>query len=281
MDRAEKAGLGVALVGHAALLAILSLNLMSARPKPPVSDPMDVMLVDAAAAVSSSPTKAIEAPQAAQAPELGPVEDASPPPEPTPAPPVPKPAPAPAPSLKPAPKPEKPREPVKPSPAKPTPTKPSPAKAETAKPAPEKPVKGKPKASNLGDDFLKGIPATKSQGKGAVARAAVISPIQANGLAALIASQVKPCYTVPTGGADAMSIITQVRLRLKPDGSIAVAPEVTANAGVNGGNQAYLRQMNEAAVRALQRCAPYKLPPELYEGGWEDIKFNFRPNQMN
>ena len=280
MDRAEKAGLGVALVGHVVLLAIMSLNLMIARPKPPLADAMDVMLVDKVALQSSSPEKAVEAPQQMEAPDIGkPEEAAPPPPEPTPAPPQPKPAPAPAPSPKPAPKPEKPKEPAKPTPAKPAPAKPAPAAP--SKPAPEAPAKGKPKATNLGDDFLKGIPAAKSPGKGTTARAAVISPIQANGLAALIASQVKPCYTVPTGGADAMSIVSQVRLRLKSDGSIAVAPEVVNNAGVTPDNQSYLRQMNEAAVRALQRCAPYKLPPELYEGGWEDIKFNFRPNQMN
>ncbi|TZG26121.1 hypothetical protein [Sphingomonas montanisoli] len=268
MERAEKAGLGVAFVGHVVLLAIMSLNLMSARPKPPLADAMDVMLVDKVALQSSSPEKAVEPPQQMEAPDVGKPEEATPPPEPTPAPTPPKPEPKPVATPKPAPK-----------PAKPTP---APPKAEAAKPAPEKPAaKAKPKATNLGDDFLKGIPASKSPGKGAVARAAVISPIQANGLAALIASQVKPCYTVPTGGAGATSIVTQVRLRLKPDGGIAVTPEVTANAGVNDSNAAYLRQMNEAAVRALQRCAPYKLPPELYEGGWEDIKFNFRPNQMN
>jgi outer membrane biosynthesis protein TonB len=268
MQRGERAGFGLSLVGHVGLLAIMSLNLMSERPKPPPPDTMDVMLTDKAGLVSAAPTQATEAPQAAQAPEIGPVEDASPPPEPTPAPPKAEAKPVPPP---------KPAAVAIPKPAPPAP------KAAPAKPAPPKPEKGKPKATALGDDFLKGIPATKSQGKGEVARAATLSPIQANGLSALIASQVKPCYTIPAGGADTAMINSRVHIRMKPDGSIAVAPEVVGNTGVTPTNQPYLRQMNEAATRAVQRCAPLKLPPELYDvggQGWKDITFTFRPSQM-
>ncbi len=34
------------------------------------------------------------------------------------------------------------------------------------------------------------------------------------------------------------------------------------------------------ARRALLRCAPLKLPPDLYEGGWQDIEFVFNPKVM-
>lgn len=285
MERSEGAGLGLSIAGHVGLLALLSLNLMSVRQMPKLSEPMDVMLVDKAGLVSAAPEISKEPPQAAQAPELGPVEET--PPEPTPAPAKPepapptppKPAPTPKPALKPAP--PKPAPAPTPKPAEktpPTPAKAAPAPAAKATPAPAKP---KPKATSLGTDFLKGIPVEKSAGKGAAPRAAAISPIAMNGLVALIASQVKPCYTIPAGGADTASIITRVRLRFKPDGSIAVAPEVIGNLGVTPTNQPYVRQMNEAATRALQRCAPYKLPPDLYEGGWEDVAFTFRPAQMN
>lgn len=271
MQMGERYGLGLSVVGHVGLLVMLSLNLMSVREMPKLSEPMDVMLVDNAGLVSGAPKISQEAPQAAQAPELGPVEEA-PPPEPTPPEPAPTPKPAPP---KPTPTPkvaEKPK-PTPPAPAKPTPA--------PAKPAPPAPAKSKPKATSLGADFMKGIPVEKSAGKADAPRAATLSPIQVNGLTALIKSQVKPCYTIPTGGTDAESIITRVRLRLKKDGSIAMAPEVLGNIGVNGTNQRYVDQMNGAAVRALQRCAPYKLPADLYEGGWEDINFTFIPAQMN
>jgi len=269
MDRAEGAGLGLSVAGHVALLVILSLNLMSVRELPKLSEPMDVMLVDKVGAVSAAPEVSKEPPQAAQAPDIGPTEET--PPEPTPAPPKPQPAPPtpPRPSSKPAPKPV----PQKPAPA------PAPVSKAAEKPTPA-PAKPKPKATSLGTDFLKGIPVENSAGKGAAPRAATISPIAMNGLVALIASQVKPCYTIPAGGTDTTSIVSRIRLRLKPDGSIGVAPEVIGNVGVTPANQPYVRQMNEAATRALQRCAPYKLPADLYEV-WRDLIFTFRPTQMS
>lgn len=264
MQKAERAGLGLSVAGHVALLAILSLNLMSVRELPKLSEPMDVMLVDKAGLLSAAPEMSKEAPQAAEAPEVAPtVEEAPPevaptPPQPTPAPPRPAPSPTAA--------------------AKPTPPAPKSPPARPAPPAP--PAKAKPKATSLGTDFLKGIPVEKSTGKAAAPRVAAISPIAMNGLVALIASQVKPCYTIPAGGTDTASIVSRIRLRLKQDGSIAVAPEILGNIGVNSANQPYVRQMNEAATRALQRCAPYKLPADLFEY-WKDIAFTFRPNQMN
>lgn len=269
MNKSEGAGFGLSVAGHVVLLAILSLNLMSVREMPKLSEPMDVMLVDEAGLKSAALERSNDPPQAAEAPEVAPEIQEAPTPEPTPAPPRPTPAPPkPAPSPVPAPK------------AKPTPPAP-PSKTAPAKPAPPAPAKTKPKATSLGTDFLKGIPVEKSTGKATAPRVASLSPIAMNGLVALIASQVKPCYNIPVGGAGVETIVSRVRLRLKPDGSIKVAPEVVGNTGVNGGNQPYVRQMNEAAARALQRCAPYKLPADLYEGGWEDLIFNFRPAQMS
>ena len=54
MQRAERAGLGLSVVGHVGLLAILSLNLMSVRELPKLSEPMDVMLVDKAGLISAA-----------------------------------------------------------------------------------------------------------------------------------------------------------------------------------------------------------------------------------
>ena len=265
MRKGESAGFGLSVIGHIGLLALLSLNLMSVRELPKLSEPMDVMLVDKVGLISAAPKSSQEAPQAAEAPEVADTIEEAPRPEPAPTPPKPQPTPPkPAPSAK--------------AVAKPVP--PAPVKAPPAKPAPPAPAKAKPKATSLGTDFLKGIPVAKSTGKGEAPRVAAISPIAQNGLIALIASQVKPCYTIPAGGTDTTSIISKIRLRLKRDGSIAVAPEVVGNLGVSSANSPYLQQMNEAAKRALQRCAPYKLPAELYEGGWEDLLFNFRPMQM-
>lgn len=312
MERAEKTGLGIAAAGHVALFVLLSLSLFSARvPKPPLADPMDVQFVDKVGLASAAPKVSQEAPAPSEAPEKGPPEETAPPPpkaepapqpKPTPAPPKPTPAPP-----RPEPKPEKPKpEPrPKPAPEKPRPEKPKPEKA---KPAPEKaqkkpdkakpekqqglssdflkdlpkdkPGKAKPKGSRLGSDFLKGLSPSKAPGKSSAPRASAVSAQSMAGLVALIASKVKPCYNPPAGGADAGQITTILSIRMNRDGSVA---DVTtgAQSGVNASNHAYARQMADAARRAVLRCSPITgLPANLYEGGWSDFDFRFRPDQM-
>ena len=173
MDRAEATGLGVALAGHAVLLAVLSLGFATATTRKPIilSEPVEVSFVEEVAPVSAAPTPSDEAPAPKLAEIEGPVEPLSPPPpaiEPAPAPvpeppapppPAPKPRPVervqPAPP-QPAPRPQPTPAPVaaKPAPAKPAPAKPAPAKpappqpsAAPAKPAPAKPAPPQPSAA--------------------------------------------------------------------------------------------------------------------------------------
>jgi outer membrane biosynthesis protein TonB len=150
MDRGEATGFGVALAGHAALLAVLSLGLATVRKPPIKSDPMEVSIVEEVALTSAVPRPAVEPPAPTVAPDLGPPEEPAPAPviEPAPAPPLPAPPappqpkaiPTPQPKLAPKPKPE----PVKVAPAKPAPPKPAPAKPVPAKPVPAKPALAKP-----------------------------------------------------------------------------------------------------------------------------------------
>lgn len=80
MDRAERTGLGLALIGHAALLAALSVSLLS--PDMPESaggaEGMEVELVDAGAAGLEMPAAADALPSGADTP--APAADAAPPP---------------------------------------------------------------------------------------------------------------------------------------------------------------------------------------------------------
>jgi outer membrane biosynthesis protein TonB len=310
MDRAEQKGLVAALAAHVLLFAALSLGLLSAKiPRPPIADTMDVTLTDKVGMMSAAPKVATEAPAPSQAPEQGPPEDSAPPPpapepapapKPTPAPPKPTPAP-PKPEPKPEPKPTpKPQPKPKPAPEKPEPKpKPAPEKP-AAKPVPDKKKPGlpsdflsdlpkdtagkgkanaKPKGSRIGADFLKGLTADKNAGKSDAPRASAVSAQSMVGLVGLIAAQVKPCYNPPAGGADAGQIVTVLSIRMNRDGSVA---SVTAGAqtGVNGSNGAYARQMSDAARRAILRCAPLHLPPDLYSGGWDDFDFRFKPDLM-
>lgn len=182
MDRSEKAGLAVAVAGHALLFGILSLGLLTAPEVKTIEQrPIEVSLAEDVALDTAAP--AAETPPAESvAPDQGAPEDAAPPaeaepepapepdpapappppqpkPEPRPAPPKPQPKPVPVPKPAPAPKPvpqpkPQPRKatpaPEKAAPAKPTPAKPAPAKAPPtrtaatgAKPTPAK-AAGKP-----------------------------------------------------------------------------------------------------------------------------------------
>jgi hypothetical protein len=99
------------------------------------------------------------------------------------------------------------------------------------------------------------------------------------GLVGLIAAQVKPCYNPPAGGADAGQIVTVLSIKMNRDGSVA-SVAAGDQTGVTGSNGPYAKQMADAARRAILRCSPLKLPAEMYEGGWDDFDFRFRPEQM-
>ena len=77
-----------------------------------------------------------------------------------------------------------------------------------------------------------------------------------------------------------MQIVTTLRLRFNKDGTTATTPTITDQSGVNADNRAYARQIGEVAKRAVLRCAPLRLPAELYDGGWEDLELVFTPGQM-
>lgn len=271
IDAAERKGLQLAVAGHLLLFALMSLSIaMRTPPDRLPQEVMDVSLVGPIGRQSAQPKPSPEPPAESQAPEEGPPVEAVPPPKPEL-----KPIPNPEPEPKPAPK---------PSPVK-APPKPAPAKREKLTDDLLKNIKQqankekKPTGSRLGPDFLKGITSEKSAGKSQTPRA-TISGIQMRGLASAIAAQVKPCYVIPTGGADAASIVSILRLRFTPDGRVDGNPSVTDHQGVTSTNQGYVRQMDDAAIRAVLRCSPLKLPPDLYEGGWEDIEFAFYPQAM-
>ena len=160
MDKQERLGLGVSTAGHVLLFGALSLGLLNTTSKlPPPPTTMDVSLAETISLESTTPERAPDVPQVAQAPEIGePDPDTSPPA--AAAPPAAAPSPKPPEPVTPTPSPRA----IEPAPAPPAPAKRTPAKAAT-RPAPAAPSKAKPsdkpakpaRASRLGDDFLKGI----------------------------------------------------------------------------------------------------------------------------
>lgn len=94
-----------------------------------------------------------------------------------------------------------------------------------------------------------------------------------------IRSQVEPCWSVPAGARYAEELTVRIRIYLLPNGALARPPEIMDSHMVNEQGGDFFRVASESARRAVQRCAPLKLPRETYDI-WRDIELTFDPSQM-
>jgi colicin import membrane protein len=231
----------------------------------------------------------------------------SPPPEPTPPepqrtpPPVPTRAPEPRPRVAEPPKPEpKPqpdpiaealkREPEKPEPPKPEPPKPptaqpAPRPVQQTQPAPARPTQPAPPDRTFNPNQIAALldrrQPTRTAATGAqpnqtaalgtaTGNAARLSQSEIDALRA----QIQACWNPPIGTQDAQSLIVKVRIALNQDGSLAAEPVLT-----NRGNAPTFQIAAESAMRAVRRCAPYRMPIAKYDA-WRDVEITFDPRDM-
>jgi type IV secretory pathway VirB10-like protein len=260
IERTDAAGLGVALLGHLALLAMLSLGLFAAATTPPAQDAIEVSFVEDVALDSASPTPAATPPPAAAAPELGPVEEAPATPDAATGSAAPV-APAPAPAVAP------PRE--------------SDSRDRRRPEEPRQTPGQRARAARLGDlnpDAFGRDPARRPAP--AAAPAAAMTAQAAASIAQAIARQVQPCadrQVYPGPGAE--RIVTSLRLRLNRDGSLQGRPVVAGQRGTDDENSRYAQRVADLAVNAFVSCAPLRgLPAELYDvpRGWSNFTMNYR-----
>lgn len=238
MDRAERTGFGVAIVGHLLLFAALSLNLLK-PPKLPKLDAesIEVSLVDKVALESSAPQPTPSGAPAAAEPETA---DAQTPP------------PAPEPKIEPTPAPK----PVAKAPVPPkTATKPEPAKAKPAQ-AQRRP--------GLSRDLVSGLTDAPAP---AATPAKTVGPAVASSIGAEIRRQLKPHWKSPTG-ADVELLRTTLIVHLKRDGTL------DSQTGVNESNRSQARLHIDQAIRAVRLAAPFQLPAEYYDA-WQIIRPTF------
>ncbi len=283
MDRAEKAGLGVAIAGHVALFGALSLGLLSAPDLPKLdSQPVEVTLATEVDLRSAAPTPAPPAPAQQQA-EPAPTEPApapilaAPPPSPLIEKPQPKPEPKPVARFEPAPKP-KPKAETKPKPV----IKP----VKVAKVDPE--ARRRPGLSN---SIVSGLSDTPSQakptklGKASVPAAANPSPAPSalsaaeagavkRALGQEIGRQLKPRWKSPSG-ADIDQLVTILSWDLAKDGSLIGEPRFVDQTGVTPSNGPQAKLHRENAIKAVRAAAPFRLPPEHYAYWKSIISFRF------
>ena len=258
LSREERLGLGVAAVAHVALVAALVWQVRDAPTLLPIPERMDVSLADEVSLESTSPNPS-EA-SAARAPELAPVP--APPPEPVPT--------------------VAPREEVRPVPrqtraptTRPTPT-PTPAASTrpqtrpTAQPSP-RPTQTRAGGSLMDENFLKG--AGSGDRTDSPSSATSFGAAEAASLNAAISREIKPHWNAPQG-VDAELLVTLVRFRLKPDGTLAGRPECVGQSGETPSNAAQKALHCERAIRAVQLAAPFDLPDQFYDK-WKLVTSRF------
>ena len=242
----EKVGLLAALVLHGALVAVLLMQAVRSEVSV-FSERMTVSLATEVGLEAASPDPVSES-RAAIAPTLA--DDPAPSPE------------AAEPAARVAPVPP-PRPVSRTATSQPAPTRDRSRPDRTpAKPA-ATPAKAATKGggSRIGDDFLEG----KGSSTDTAETRAPAQKVGASELASLrsaVGRQVKIKWQgrVPQG-PDAEKLVTRVRFRLNPDGTLAGEPEILGEtAGVTELNRNQVARHREEAVRAVKLVGQFKLP---------------------
>ena len=262
MDQADKAGIGVSVFGHIALLGLLSIAVAKAvAPVPPPA--MEVSYVDEVGLTSTSPNPAPAA--APSAAEPGPLERAAPAPEPAPVPPALTPTPAPA-----APRPS-PRQ----------------AEAPPARPAPpprrqgnsgSRAVDRTPGPLNLDPRSFGADPQARASG----APAAALGPQARASIRQAIARALMRCQRQPLPTPEAAAIRVIYQVTLNRDGSLAGARFVRL-INPDPSLAMYEQRMRDLALNVINACTPIRgLPPEYYDvpGGWRQFPYQFDPRTV-
>lgn len=215
-------------------------------------------------------------------PEPKPVEAPEPKPKPVEAPPEPEPKPkaaeAPPPPPPVAAKPETEAKPSPPAKSEPKPkTKTAAAKADAV------PKKEKFDIDNVMALLDKRAPAARSGPNARVADRNVKAFGPQNAMTMdlqdSLRSQIQQCWSPPVGAPHPEETVVEFELFLKPDGSVAQPPQLSAESQGAVARDSFTRAAAEAARRAIYTCAPYKLPQDRY-GQWQDITLTFDPRQM-
>lgn len=238
-SREEKVGLGVAIVLHGALVAVLLLQAVRSDVSV-YPERMTVSLATEVGLEAAAPDPVAES-RAAIAPTLAE-----------------KPAPAP--------------EPAKPQPAAASQSAASRDRSRPDRAAPKpSPAKAAEKGggSRIGDDFLAGSGSSTTTKETRVPASQIGASAKAS-IQQALARQVKPHWTAPQG-LEVDQLVTLIDFDLNEDGTLKGRPRVRNQSGVNDANRAQAARHAENAIRAVQLAAPFDLPKEYYEA-WKSVR---------
>ncbi|MGZ8281384.1 MAG: cell envelope integrity protein TolA [Allosphingosinicella sp.] len=114
-------------------------------------------------------------------------------------------------------------------------------------------------------------------GCASVPRHGAAAAAEADAALRLAATQVQRCYRTPRVSFEGRQIATRLRIRLSADGQVAELPVIIVQNGITPANQNFAPRMAEAAIAAVMRCAPIRLPPGFYSDGRAEFDLTFSP----
>ncbi len=244
LRREERFGLGIAAALHAALVLVFLIQPQTRDDIEPAQR-MTVNLASEVGLEAAAPEPVPES-RAAIAPMLS--EEPSPAPEPVPQPRLERPVSASVPAPADA---RQRRRPDRVTPAKTT-------------------VKGG--GSRIGADFLPGSGDSTTTTETRVPAGAIGASEKASLLQGIV-REIKPRWQPPSG-PDVDRLVSKVRFRLNPDGSLAGRPTLVSQRGETDSNRAQAGRHGEQAIRAVQLAAPFDLPEKYYEA-WKSVTLDF------
>lgn len=275
-------GLIVSFCLHVVILLAAYVALPSVDPFPAVAEkvlPVELVTIDEFTNLKRTPTLEAE-PEPVVEPE--PEEEPAPEPVPAPEPPAPAVEPEAAPPAPPAPEPEPEPEPVveenKPEPKvepKPKPVKKKPVKKAKAKKAFD-PSSLAALLDKQPDDKVAKKPA-RSQTAAPAAAAGSNSEMTISEIDAFKV-QMRRCWSVPAGAPEAGRLVVSLKVYLNIDGSLARPTQIVNKGSLLSGDR-YLRAATESALRAIDQCQPFQMPPAKYRS-WQELDLRFDPGEM-
>jgi len=106
----------------------------------------------------------------------------------------------------------------------------------------------------------------------ATGAAARLNPSQRDALMGIFQEQMKRCYQAPISASNGDATPPVLDIRLNQDGTLATEPTV-----MRAGSTTTDRAVADAAVRAVRRCAPYRVPAQYLQfySDWKILNVQF------
>jgi colicin import membrane protein len=99
-----------------------------------------------------------------------------------------------------------------------------------------------------------------------------LNPSQRDALMGLLREQIERCYQAPISASAGTVIAPVLDIRLNQDGTLSAEPAV-----LRAGASSTDRAVADAALRAVRRCAPFRVPAQFapYYSDWKTLNVQF------